>query len=60
MKKTDLDIVPQFLTRKEVDIESPEFEFSNAAKLGSTLKNVKACEVMYSCPPSSQEMEKLF
>jgi hypothetical protein len=60
MKKSDLDIVPQFLTRKEVDIESPEFEFSNAAKLGSALKNVKACEVRYSCPLSSQEIEKLF
>jgi hypothetical protein len=60
MKPTELDIVPQFLSRKEVDIESPEFEFANAAKLGSTLKNVKACEVRYSCPLSSEEIEKLF
>jgi hypothetical protein len=60
MKKSDLDIVPQFLTRKDVVIESSEFEFSNAAKLGSTLKNVKACEVTYSCPLSSREVEKLF
>jgi hypothetical protein len=43
-----------------VNIESPEFEFSNAAKLGSALKNVKACEVRYSCPLSSREIEKLF
>jgi hypothetical protein len=60
MKHTELDIIPQFLSRKEVDIESPEFEFANAAKLGSTLKNIKACEVRYSCPLSSEEIEKLF
>ena len=60
MKPTELDIIPQFLARKEVNIESPEFEFSNAAKLGSSLKDIKACEVRYSCPLSSQEIEKLF
>ena len=60
MKPTELDIVPQFLSRKEVNVESPEFEFANAAKLGSSLKNVKACEVRYSCPLSSEEIEKLF
>ena len=60
MKHTELDIIPQFLNRKEVNIESPEFEFANAAKLGSTLKNIKACEVRYSCPLSSEEIEKLF
>ena len=60
MKHTELDIIPQFLSMKEVDIESPEFEFANAAKLGSTLKNVKACEVRYSCPLSSEEIAKLF
>ena len=60
MKQSELDIIPQFLSRKEVNIESPEYEFVNAAKLGSTLKNVKACEVRYSCPLSSEEIEKLF
>lgn len=60
MKPTELDIIPQFLSRKEVNVESPEFEFSNAAKLGSSLKDIKACEVRYSCPLSSQEIEKLF
>jgi hypothetical protein len=60
MKPTELDVIPKFLTRKEIGVESPEFEFSNAAKLGSSLKNVQACEVRYSCPLSSEEIEKLF
>jgi hypothetical protein len=60
MKPTELDVIPKFLTRKEIAVESPEFEFSNAAKLGSSLKNVQACEVRYSCPLSSEEIEKLF
>jgi hypothetical protein len=59
MKNTDLDVIPKFLSRKEVSIESPEFEFANAARLGSALKDIKACEVRYSCPLSSQEIEKL-
>lgn len=59
MKPTELDVIPKFLNRKEVSIESPEFEFANAAKLGTTLKDIKACEVRYGCPLSSQEIEKL-
>ena len=60
MKPTELDVIPKFLTRKEVSVESPQFEFTNAAKLGSLAKDVKACEVRYSCPLSSEEIEKLF
>ncbi len=59
MKTTDLDVIPKFFTRKQISVESPEFEFANAAKLGSVLKDVKACEVRYSCPLTSQEIEKL-
>jgi hypothetical protein len=60
MKPTELDVIPKFLTRKEVSVESPQFEFTNAALLGSSAKNIKACELRYSCPLTSQEIEKLF
>jgi hypothetical protein len=60
MKPSEFDVIPKFLSRKEVAIESPEFEYSNAAKLGGKLKNVQACELRYSCPLSAEEISSLF
>lgn len=60
MKPSEFDVIPKFLTRKEVAIESPEFEYSSAAKLGGKLKNIQACELRYSCPLSSEEIRSLF
>ena len=60
MKPSEFDVIPTFLTKKEVSIESPEFEYSSAAKLGGKSKNVRACELRYSCPLSAQEIRSLF
>jgi hypothetical protein len=60
VKPSEFDVIPKFLTRKEVAIESPEFEYANAAKLGGKLKNVQACELRYSCPLTGEEIRSLF
>lgn len=60
MKPTQFDIIPKFLTRKEVSVESPEFEYASAAKLGGKVKNVQTCELRYSCPLTSEEITNLF
>jgi len=60
MKSSEFDVIPKFLTRKEVSVESPEFEYSSAAKLGGKAKNVQACELRYSCPLTSEEIRALF
>ena len=44
----------------EVSIQSPKFEYSTAAKVGKMVKQSQACEVRYSCPLSTKEIEKLF
>lgn len=60
MKPTQFDVIPKFLTRKEVGVESPEFEYATAAKLGGKVKNVQTCELRYSCPLTSEEIANLF
>jgi hypothetical protein len=60
MKPSEFDIIPKFLSRKEVAVESPEFEYTTAAKLGGKMKNVQACELRYSCPLSAEEIRSLF
>ena len=44
----------------EVWFQSPKFEYANAAKIGKIVKQSKVCEVRYSCPLSTKEIEKLF
>ena len=44
----------------EVSPISPKFEYATAAKVGKIVKNSQYCEVRYSCPLSTQEIQKLF
>ena len=44
----------------EVSPVSAKFEFATAAKVGKIVKSAQLCEVRYSCPLSSQEIQKLF
>ena len=45
---------------KEVSPVSPKFEFATAAKVGHIAKSAQICELRYSCPLSTQEIQKLF
>jgi len=45
---------------KEVSPISPKFEFATAAKVGSIAKSAQICELRYSCPLNTQEIQKLF
>ena len=44
----------------EVSPVSAKFEFSTAAKVGKIVKSAEACEIRYSCPLSTNEIQKLF
>ena len=44
----------------EVSPVSAKFEFSTAAKVGKMVKSAQACEVRYSCPLNTNEIQKLF
>ena len=44
----------------EVSPVSAKFEFTTAAKVGKMVKSAQACEVRYSCPLSTNEIQKLF
>ena len=48
------------LFNEDVSPISPKFEYSTAAKVGKIVKNSQYCEVRYSCPLSTQEIQKLF
>ena len=43
----------------EVSPVSAKFEFSTAAKVGKIVKSAEACEIRYSCPLSTNEIQKL-
>jgi len=45
---------------KEVSPISPKFEFATAARVGQIAKSAQVCELRYSCPLSTQEIQKLF
>jgi len=60
VKPSQFDVIPKYLTRKQVGVESPEFEYANAAKLGAKAKNIHSCELRYSCPLTSEEIASLF
>lgn len=48
------------LFNQEVSPLSPKFEYATAAKVGKMVKNANLCEVRYSCPLSTVEIQKLF
>ena len=45
---------------EDVSIQSPKFEFATAAKVGKLVKKAMICEIRYSCPLSTLEIQKLF
>ena len=47
------------LFNDDVSPISPKFEYATAAKVGKIVKNSQYCEVRYSCPLSTQEIQKL-
>ena len=48
------------LFNDEVSPVSAKFEFASAAKVGKIVKSAHTCEVRYSCPLSTNEIQKLF
>ena len=48
------------LFNDEVSPVSAKFEFAAAAKVGKMVKSAHACEVRYTCPLSTNEIQKLF
>ena len=44
----------------DVSPVSAKFEFATAAKVGKIVKSAQLCEVRYSCPLSTNEIQKLF
>lgn len=48
------------LFNDEVSVVSPKFEYATAAKVGKMVKNSGLCEVRYSCPLSTMDIQKLF
>ena len=48
------------LFNNEVDVTSPKFEFATAAKVGKIVKNYQYCEIRYTCPLNTSEIQKLF
>lgn len=60
MKQTQFDIIPKFLASKDVSVESPEFDYALAAKIGRKERSIESCESRYSCPLSSQEILNFF
>ena len=57
-----IDDNDQILTLFTEDVSplSPKFEYATAAKVGKLVKNSSMCEVRYSCPLNSEEIQKLF
>ena len=48
------------LFNKDVSVVSPKFEYVTAAKVGKIVKQSQICEIRYSCPLNTQEIQKLF
>ena len=44
----------------EVEIQSPKFEFTTAAKLGKSVKSQQICELRYSCPLTGEQIQNFF
>ena len=48
------------LFEKDTPVASPKFDFAVAAALGKQFGSVQDCELRYSCPLSSSELQQLF
>jgi len=48
------------LFNEDISPVSVKFEYAMAAKVGKLVKNSNLCEVRYSCPLNTVEMQKLF
>ncbi len=57
--KSENDIIMD-LFNEDAPIESPKFEYVSAAKVGKITKNIRTCELRYSCPLNSEQIAKLF
>lgn len=44
---------------EEVAQDSPKFEFATAAKVGAVAKDIKTCELRYSCPLEGKQINAL-
>merc|ERR1712173_290552 len=59
MPKSENDVILA-LFNKPTSSESPKFAFAEAATLGKVSRQVRTCEVRYSCPLSGAQISKLF
>lgn len=59
MPKSENDIILS-LFNKDTPITSPKYEYAMAAYIGKQVKNIKTCELRYSCALSGEQIEKLF
>jgi len=57
---TDNDnIISLFNNEIEVDVQSPKYDFATAAKVGKLVRDAKHCELRYSCPLSTTDIQQL-
>merc|ERR1712066_376427 len=59
MPKSEIDVILNLFS-EEASTESPKFSFDNAAKLGKKVKDTQVCEIRYSCPLSTSDIQKFF
>jgi hypothetical protein len=59
MPKSENDVIVT-LFNKPSAIDSPKFDFATAASIGKQVKSVQLCELRYSCPLSTSDIQKLF
>ena len=60
MPQTENDVILSlFEDPNSIDESSPMKKFANAAKMGQKSRNVKNCQIRYSCPLNGLEMEEL-
>jgi len=48
------------LFTEDVSPVSPKFEYATAAKVGKLVKNANICELRYSCPLNTADIQKIF
>lgn len=53
-------VIPFFLTSQKFSEESPEYDYSIAAKFGRSSKSFDACQTKYSCPIDLTELKTKF
>jgi hypothetical protein len=58
MPKSDNDIILELFKDGPVS-SGPKVTFEKAARLGKVVKDIKMCEVQYSCPLTGEQINKL-